>query len=127
MLEDLTIGVILTIKHGYKGEHYKDALKKFLADWTLTPIEFFLDNDIQRILVTCFEDYIGNHKSPRWVITEFFMNKNGIRNMNDMDSIITCFKGAQIRECIDEATDALRYVNGFHDFKFNELNLTINS
>ena len=122
MLEDLTIGVILAVKHGYKNEFNKEAIKKFLSDYTLTPIQYYLDKDITRIVITCFKDYIGNHKSPRWVMEEFFMN-----NMDDTDSIISCFKTAQVRDCYDILNKNYEYVNGFHDFEFNELKLTIDS
>jgi len=127
MLEDLTIGVILAVKHGYKNEFNKEAIKKFLSDYTLTPIQYYLDKDITRIVITCFKDYIGNHKAPRWVMEEFFMNKYGIHNMDDTDSIISCFKTAQVRDCYDTLNKNYEYVNGFHDFEFNELKLTINS
>ena len=127
MLEDLTIGVILAVKHGYKNEFNKEAIKKFLSDYTLTPIQYYLDKDITRIIILCFKDYIKNHRSPRQVIEEFFMNKYGIYNMNDTDSIISCFKTAQVRDCYDIITKTYGYINGFHDFEFNELKLNVNS
>ena len=56
MLDDLTIGIILTCKHGYKGSEYKDAIKEFLSDYTLTPIKYYTESALRSILIHCFED-----------------------------------------------------------------------
>ena len=125
MLDDLTIGIILTCKHGYKNNEYKDAIKEFLSDYTLTPIKYYTESALRFILIHCFEDYIENVKSPRWIINEFFGFKYGIDPMDDTDAIIGCFRGAQVREYSDPVLKKLTYVNGFHDFEFKELKLTL--
>ena len=129
MLEDLTIGVILCAKNGYKDEFGEDAVKKFMADWTMCPIVYYTDSSLLSLLIRCFTDYIANCGSPRWVMTEYFGNKYkfGYDNAEDeIYTILSCFRMCQVRDCVDPHTRSYVYVNGFHDFKFGNLELQLN-
>lgn len=124
-MNDLTIGIILAVKHGYKnGKTVEDDVKNFLSDYTCTKIEHCTDSVLLRILISCFPEYIREHKNPSWAVTEFFINKYGhFEPQDDITAIINCFQMAQVRDHDDKGN--YFYVNGFHDFKFNELELKL--
>lgn len=124
-MEDLTIGIILAIKQGYNGEELaKERVKRFLSDYTLTPYEYYDDKSLEHILRICFADYVGHAKSPRWVVSEYFRYRyEGIGGeIPDIDAILITFGLAQVRTNLD---GVWMYVNGFHDFEFKDLKLTV--
>ena len=124
-MNDLTIGIILAVKHGYKnGETPEQDIKNFLSDYTETQIEHYTDSVLLRILISCFPEYIREHKNPSWAVTEFFISKySHFESQDDITAIINCFHMAQVRDRDNEGNYI--YVNGFHDFKFNELELKL--
>lgn len=124
-MEQLTIGVILAIKQEYCGEtSAKERVKRFLSDYTLTPYEYYDDRGLERILRICFADYVGHAKSPRWAVTQYFKHRyEGVNgDIGDIAAILTVLGLSQVRENLD---GVWMYVNGFHDFKFKDLKLTV--
>ena len=124
-MEDLTIGVILAIKQGYKGEESeKERVKRFLSDYTLTPYEYYDDRGLERLLRVCFADYVDHAKSPRWVVREYFKHRyEGVNGeISDIAAILITLGLVQVRTNLD---GIWMYVNGFHDFEFKELKLTV--
>lgn len=121
-MEDLTIGVILAIKQEYGGEtSAKERVKHFLSDYTLTPYEYYDDTSLVRILRICFADYVDHAKSPRWAVIQYFKHRyEGVNG--DIAAILTVLGLSQVRENLD---GIWMYVNGFHDFEFKDLKLTV--
>ena len=135
MLQDKTIGIILTLKNSYSNDNdYKEELLKFLCDFTITDYNYIskLDekikyNIILENLTKAFANYIGNANDSEYELIKFFSYKYDTKDtIDDVEAIRRIFVESRVYDFTDLEKGVL-FINGFRNFEFKNLKLDLNS
>ena len=129
-MTDLTIGIILSVKSKYRYKemyNLKDSAKLFLVDYLKNrSFQTYTDELMISMLVPAFIEYASENSDPKDILDQYYSYKSynyySASIQEEIFCILKTFMSAKIK---DRVNGKLVYVNGFHDFSFNELNLSL--
>ena len=134
-MQDKTIGIIMVLKTTYGTmKDYKEEVLKFLCDYSKTDYDYMskLDDKVKynytiHHFIQAFVDYIGSADDPKTEVSKFFGFKyNADQSVDDIEAIIKVFIQSLVIHKSD-SNDEVEYVNGFRDFKYKDLELSLDT
>ena len=109
-MNETTLELIYALKHRkYEKDTLFEEAAEFLSAYTCTPIGYYNEAEIGRIVQMAFVDYLRTAHNPAYEVQRFFdiFNRKG----DTTATILECLRSTQVK-------DKNGYINGFRDGKW---------